>query len=119
MNADQGLFHQLLAHIAAEPNAHARGMKQVFTKNSDTDSALTQFAYGVMSKGDRSGRHSHATMDEYFFFIKGKGIYHIADELIDLLPTTFVRIPAGTEHELINDHNEPLEFVYFGVALYA
>jgi len=105
----------LLKDIQGESTAHAQGEKFVFA--SVEKNALTQFAYGVLKKDEQSGSHRHLTMDEYFYFIKGIGTYEIDDSIVELVPTTFVKIPAGTFHNLINESDEPLEFVYFGVAL--
>ena len=107
----------LLKDITSEPNVHLQGLKKVFIKNSDSENALTQFAYGCMEKLQQSGNHSHQTMDEYFYFLKGKGTYKVENDSVIVYPTTFIKIPAGTQHNLINSEDEPLEFIYFGIAL--
>lgn len=76
-----------------------------------------QFAHGCMQPGQESGVHSHATMDEYFYFIKGDGVYTIDDQEYKVAAETFTRIGAGSKHNLKNNSTVPLEFVYFGVAV--
>jgi mannose-6-phosphate isomerase-like protein (cupin superfamily) len=105
-----------LDNLKEELNAHKSGMKRVFIRNSDTDTALTQFAYGAMQVGESSGLHKHDTMDEYFFFFKGSGICVLGEEEIEINTSVFVHIPAGTLHNLIQTGNQILEFVYFGIA---
>ncbi len=110
-------FKALLAkQIKAEANSHSQGIKRVFINNNDTTTALTQFAYGIMEPDEQSGTHSHKTMDEYFYFISGNGIYEINDQIIEIVPETFVCIPRGNKHNLINKSDKALEFVYFGIA---
>lgn len=105
-----------LAHLEREVTAHAQGIKQVFLRNGDTPTSVTQVAYGTFSKTDYCELHRHATMEECFFFLKGAGVYTVEDQQIDLKSGVFVRIPAGVTHRLEATGPEPLEYVYFGVA---
>ncbi len=109
-------IHASLANLERELTAHAQGAKQVFLRNADTPTAVTQVAYGTFAQTDYCDLHSHATMEECFFFLKGAGYYTVGDQQIDLEPGVFVRIPAGVLHRLVATGPEPLEYVYFGVA---
>ncbi|WP_240163738.1 cupin domain-containing protein [Spirosoma taeanense] len=93
-----------------------QGSKKVFLRNSDTPTNLTQVAHGTFRAADYCELHSHATMEEVFFFMSGKGIYTVGDQQIPLEKGVFVRIPAGVSHRLEAVGDEPLEYVYFGVA---
>jgi len=106
-----------LNNIVDEINNHQSGVKRVFINNSQTNSALTQLAYGFMGPGELSGLHTHKTMDEYFFFIKGTGVCILDQKEIQITPSSFLRIPATTPHNLIQTGHQTLEFVYFGVAI--
>jgi quercetin dioxygenase-like cupin family protein len=106
-----------LEDLKGEPTAHLSGLKKVFLANEDTDSNLTQFAYGVFEPGESCPKHSHPTMIECFYFISGEGIYTVGDMKVKLQPGTFLKIPENIDHELVNDGTENLEFVYFGVAI--
>jgi len=117
MHKIKPLLFALLEHLTEENNSHFQGAKRVFVKDEDTASSLTQFAYGLMRKGEESGFHSHKTMEEYFYFINGRGVFLIETESFGLRPTSFVRVPAGTLHNIRNEHEENLEFVYFGIAV--
>ena len=105
-----------LKHLERELTAHAQGTKQVFLRNSDTPTSVTQVAYGTFAQTDYCEMHIHPTMEEHFFFLKGKGVYTIGNQDVDLKPGVFIRIPVGVPHRLEATSEDPLEFVYFGVA---
>ena len=105
-----------LTTLERELTAHAQGYKQVFLRNSDTATKLTQVAYGEFSREDHCELHAHATMEECFFFLKGTGIYKVGNQSIELQAGVFVRIPAGIPHQLEVTSLDSLEFVYFGIA---
>ncbi|GAB3641413.1 cupin domain-containing protein [Spirosoma arcticum] len=105
-----------LADLEGELTAHAQGVKQVFLRNGDTPTSVTQVAYGTFSETDFCELHTHPTMEECFFFMRGAGVYTVDSQSIDLQPGVFVRIPAGVPHRLEATGPEPLEYVYFGVA---
>jgi mannose-6-phosphate isomerase-like protein (cupin superfamily) len=107
--------YALLKDLLEEQNAHLQGVKRVFMSNADSQTSLTQFAYGYLSENQNSGPHLHKSMDEYFYFIRGRGIYVLEEVIIDISPGTFINIPAGVIHNLINDGKEILEFIYFGI----
>ncbi len=110
------MYFACLEDLTSQLNSHAQGLKKVFIRNEDTRSDLTQFAFGSMQDGDSSGLHTHPTMDEYFYFIKGLGLFIIENERFELKPSSFVRVPSGHRHELRCTGAEGLEFVYFGVS---
>jgi mannose-6-phosphate isomerase-like protein (cupin superfamily) len=105
-----------LLHLEPESTAHAQGSKQVFLRNADTPTSLTQMAYGQFAPTDYCELHAHPTMEECFFFLKGTGIYTVGNQDIPLQNGVFVRIPAGVMHRLETTGSEPLEYVYFGIA---
>ena len=107
---------QYLSDINGEPTAHLSGLKKVFLASQDTETALTQFAFGIFEPGEICPRHRHPTMEELFYFMKGEGEYEIGNQIVDIKPGTFLRIPANTDHQLVNSGNGTLEFVYFGIA---
>lgn len=102
--------------LAGEVTAHLQGSKRVFLRNSDTPTALTQVAHGTFRSTDFCDLHSHATMEEVFFFLGGKGIYTVGEQQIPLENGVFVRIPAGVPHRLEALGEEPLQYIYFGIA---
>ena len=107
---------QRLADILPVSTVHATGQKFVFLKSGDSETALTQFAYGKFVPGEICEEHLHPTMEECFYFLKGTGIYTISGTVYPLEPGVFLRMLAGALHQLEATGNEDLEFVYFGVA---
>lgn len=106
-----------LGDIVPVITAHGNSAKQVFITSTDTQTDLTQFAYGKMEPGIFTGLHSHATMEEVFYFIKGSGIFTINDIEYAVTPGSFVRVPAAAQHALLATGQNMLEFVYFGMAV--
>jgi len=95
--------------------AHGQGEKFVFLKNGDSETNLTQFAYGRFQPGEYCEKHTHETMEEFFFFLDGTGEYLVNGETIYLKKGVFLRIPAKVAHELKATGDQPLEFIYFGI----
>lgn len=96
--------------------AHGQGEKFVFLKNGDSETALTQFAYGKFQPGESCEMHAHETMEEFFYFLKGSGQYIIDGTAIPLKTGVFLRIPARIPHALSASGDCPLEFIYFGIS---
>ena len=105
-----------LQTLTGEVTAHRQGCKQVFLRQTDTQTSLTQVAYGSFGAADYCELHRHATMEEVFFFLSGQGAYTVGSETIPLESGVFVRIPAGVSHRLEAHGDTPLTYVYFGVA---
>ena len=98
-----------------ETTAHGAGCKKVLIKSSDSPTTLTQFAYGKLFPGDKIPEHSHNTMEEIFYFLKGDGIYTVDNKDLPVLPNIMIRIPARVPHSLRAGANNTLEFLYFGI----
>ncbi|CCH53510.1 Cupin 2 conserved barrel domain protein [Fibrisoma limi BUZ 3] len=105
-----------IANLVSESTAHLQGSKKVFLRNADTPTNITQVAYGSFKASDFCEMHTHPTMEECFYFLSGNGIYTVGDQKITLQNGVFVRIPAGIPHRLEAVGDQPLEYVYFGVA---
>ncbi len=109
---------QSLKKISPVITAHGHGKKFVFLAQHDTQTSLTQFAYGLLMPGESIAQHHHPTMEECFYFITGKGEYIINNVVYVIEPNSFFRIPANIEHSLSVIETEPLCFVYFGIAIH-
>ncbi|MEO5995911.1 MAG: cupin domain-containing protein [Chitinophagaceae bacterium] len=99
-----------------EPTAHGAGLKKVLIQSFDTSTKLTQLALGKLKPGESISPHSHNSMEEIFYFLKGEGIYIIDQENISVTPSMVVRIPAGVQHSLTAIGITELEFIYLGIA---
>ena len=97
---------------------HGNGIKKVFINNENTKTSLTQFAWSRFKPGETCERHSHPTMDEYFFVYKGSGTFIINKEQLQIQEGDFINIPSGVSHKLnVQESPVPLELVYFGIAI--
>ena len=106
-----------LSDIKESLVSHGSGIKKVFVHNKDTNTALTQFAWSRFESGESCEKHSHSTMDEYFFVYKGSGSYEIDSEILSITEGDFIQIPANTPHKLnVEEKDKVLELVYFGIA---
>ncbi len=108
--------YQPLSDILPVVTAHGAGQKFIFINNQDSQTAVTQFAYGKLLPGENCATHLHPTMEEFYYFIDGKGEYTVDNIVHDITPDTFFRIPVNTLHALKATGTQPLTFVYFGVA---
>ena len=106
-----------LSSLQSIATAHQKGRKKVFLHAADTGSSLMQFAYGELADGEAVESHVHPTMEECFFFLSGRGIFYIGEDQFLLEKDVFIHVPANIPHWLANAGNEPLTFVYFGVAV--
>jgi mannose-6-phosphate isomerase-like protein (cupin superfamily) len=110
-------FYQLLNDITPLVTNHGKGEKFVFLTQQDTQTSITQFAFGKLMQGEDVEPHLHPTMEECFYFISGEGEYAIDNIVYAIKPGAFFRIPANTAHALRTTGKAPLLFVYFGVAI--
>ena len=99
-----------------EQTGHGTGLKKVLLQATDTPTMLTQLAYGKLLPGDTVPMHSHNSMEEIFYFLKGEGTYTLNDTALQVSPSTVVRIAAGVQHSLAATGLTTLEFLYFGIA---
>jgi len=102
--------------MQAVPTAHNIGLKKVFLSSGDSDTALTQFSHGELRTGEGVETNVHQTMEELYYFLNGTGDFMVGNEKYSIGEGSFVRVPAGVEHSLVNTGPNSLHFVYFGVA---
>lgn len=69
------------------------------------------FGLMTLEKGDEIGRHTHHGDGETFLILKGHGKYLYDGDLIDVGPGDILFADDGDEHYMINESDEPLEFV--------
>lgn len=110
-------YRQNIDDLTISQITHSTAIKKIFISKHETGSVLTQFAWSKFKPVDTCEKHRHYTMDEYFYVLKGKGIYIIEDEKLHLRVGDFIRIPAGTNHQFVNDSDDAIEFLYFGIEL--
>lgn len=104
-----------LKSIAQESTTHAIGLKRILLKGTECESMLTQAAIGSFLKGDFVDNHSHPSMEEYYFFTKGKAKLTIDNTEYYCEKDTFIKIPKNSIHSLMAI--TAVEFIYWGIAL--
>lgn len=106
-----------LENIEPIPTAHSAGIKKVLSRGHVDLTRLTQIAYGSLKSGEEIPTHSHADMEECFFFTKGLGKMILNGAAFELGEGVFIIVPATAEHYLTCT-GEGLEFFYFGLQVY-
>lgn len=99
------------------PTSHNIGTKRIFLTKEETKSAVTQIAFGSLSKNENVDIHAHETMEECYFFLNGAGLFKIGEKDYNVEAGTFVKVPAKVKHALVNTGDVKLDFFYFGVAI--
>lgn len=89
-----------LYSIAPVSTSHGCGMKRVLVKNGDVASPITQIAVTAFVEGEKAGRHSHPTMDEFFLVRRGSIRITVGEDTEVFGADGFVSVPAGTAHEM-------------------
>ena len=89
-----------LAEIMPVTTSHHVGEKRVLTSKEETQSNITQMAVTKLKAGERAEKHAHPTMEEFFFFRKGKAVIVTEEGEWTCEAEDFVQVTAGTTHEL-------------------
>ncbi|HRH60257.1 MAG TPA: cupin domain-containing protein [Chitinophagaceae bacterium] len=112
----QKIFQQV-EDMEAVPTVHGEGTKRIFATSHETQTSVTQFAYGKLEQGEKIAPHRHAGMEEFFYFTGGSGEFIIDNKSFSVREGSFIRVPALAQHELQTNGSEGLQFVYFGAAV--
>lgn len=109
------VVYKNLNNIGEELTSHAIGSKRVLLQSSECESMLTQAAIGTLLKGQFVDNHIHPTMEEYYFFTKGKAKFTIDNTEYSCEKDTFIKIPKNTIHSLMAI--TAIDFIYWGIAI--
>jgi len=109
------VVYKKLESITAESTSHAIGLKRILLNGSECESMLTQAAVGTLLKGEFVDNHSHPTMEEYYFFTKGKAKLTINNIEYLCKKDTFIKIPKDSIHSLLA--LTTIDFIYWGIAI--
>ena len=69
------------------------------------------FNHMVLAPGISIGEHTHIGDNEIFYFIKGSGTYNDNGTFVKVYPGDTAICNDGELHGLVNDGDEPLEFI--------
>ena len=109
------VVYKNLKSTTTESTSHQIGSKRVLLKGYECESMLTQAAIGSLLKGEFVDSHSHPTMEEYYFFTKGKAKLTIEDSEYFCEKDTFIKIPKNSIHSLMAITS--IDFIYWGIAI--
>jgi len=105
----------LLEQLVREAVSHnPRIGKQVFLRRGEVP-RLTGFARAVFPPGEAAGSHVHPDMSEVFLVVSGTGLLRGDQGEEALVPGHCVAVSPGEPHEFVNNGEEDLVLVYFGI----
>ncbi|HEX2988363.1 MAG TPA: cupin domain-containing protein [Chloroflexota bacterium] len=78
------------------------------------DGVAPGLAFGVVEvkPGPTPPPHSHATTQEAWYFLSGKGQIKVGEKVIEVEPGTVVVSPPQVDHQLINTGTEVLRALF-------
>lgn len=78
---------------------------------------LMMFGSAIFQPGQAVDLHKHSSMTEVFYIQKGRAKFIVEEETMILEPGHCITIEAGELHCQSNPFTEPVEWLYFGIAL--
>ena len=69
------------------------------------------FNHMILAPGRSIGEHQHVGDNEIFYFLKGSGLYSDNGTPVRVFPGDTAICSDGESHSLVNDGDEPLEFI--------
>ena len=69
------------------------------------------FNHMILAPGRSIGEHTHVGDNEIFYFLKGSGLYNDNGKSVRVFPGNTAICNDGECHGLVNDGDEPLEFI--------
>ena len=94
------MIHKTLSAIIPQLTSHNVGLKRVLVCNDETESDITQIALTTLRAGEKTDRHKHESMEEYFLFVKGKVTLAVEDKELTCTRGDFVVVRCGESHQL-------------------
>ena len=69
------------------------------------------FNHMILAPGRSIGEHTHEGDNEIFYFLRGSGTYNDNGSPVRVFPGDTAVCNDGECHSLVNDGDEPLEFI--------
>ncbi|MBR0160595.1 MAG: cupin domain-containing protein [Oscillospiraceae bacterium] len=69
------------------------------------------FNHAILAPGRSIGEHTHIGDNEIFYFLSGGGLYNDNGTVVRVYPGDTAVCNDGELHGLVNDGEEPLEFI--------
>src|SRR6476659_7259856 len=83
----------------------------MFKVTSDESGGRLTVIEGVSAPGEGPPLHVHHEQDEFIYTLEGTFRVKLGDEMIEMLPGSFVFIPRHTHHTWQNASDGPARFV--------
>lgn len=95
------------------PPPHVRELKVLLSPAIQEVSKGLSVGVVTLPPGESGDPHTHDVSQEAWYVISGKGKLIVGDESAELVPDSLVVAPAGVEHQIMNDSDEPLKVLFF------
>ena len=86
-------------------------MRQILNSNEELYGKGRLFNHMILAPGRSIGEHTHVGDNEIFYFLKGTGTYNDNGVKVKVAPGDTAICNDGELHGLVNDGEEPLEFI--------
>ena len=90
-------------------------VKKVFFENGEVP-YLTTIATATFLPGQSVGDHTHETMCEVFYILEGRAVFECGGVTAEVSTGDCISIPAGSTHKQSNPFNDPVTWIYWGIA---
>lgn len=116
MKAPARLICLKLDDVEAVSTSHAAGEKKVVSRGFEEPMKVKQIAVGRLKPGEIVEEHTHADMDECYYFMEGSGYIYLNGTQIALSKDMVINVAATVAHR-IECTNAELKFYYFCLEL--
>ena len=86
-------------------------MRKILNSEEELYGKGRMFNHMVLAPGRTIGEHTHTGDNEIFFFLNGSGTYNDNGIYVKVFPGDTAVCNNGELHGLVNDGDEPLEFI--------
>ncbi len=97
--------------------AHYQPIFGLADPNAQNVKGVTRFGELTVTPGGSSKSVSYPDAEEVFFVLAGSGVLLYGQEKVPLKPNDFVYLPAGIEHGVANEAQEPLRLLVMGFTI--
>ena len=105
---------QEVAEVGVSHNGEIR--KKVLLEKG-TIPQLMNFSSAIFKPGQSVETHSHPTMYEVFYILKGRAEFVVEQDKVILGVGDCITIAPGEMHSQCNPYQENVAWIYFGIAI--
>ena len=86
-------------------------MRKILNNPEELYGKGRMFNHMILAPGRSIGEHRHEGDNEIFYFLKGSAVYNDNGNPVRVFPGDTAICSSGECHSLVNDGDEPLEFI--------